>query len=267
MFMKSFLPVAAAGAIVLAAGAANATIQTYNTQSAYIGAFTSNPNLTSAHSDPVDWGVFANSLGISNPNGATVPNASMMTTTGANPGEVISASTSGTTSFTTYINQGTGLTNFRGDFTNGAAILFTSAGPGGIGSITLGFHTAITGLGFDLQTVATGAYTFTITAFNSSNVQLGSVSSTGTSTGKASPSFGTAAFAGITSDAANISYVTISSTNAAAGFAIDTSLVYHNPINQTSGGSGTQTPEPGTLGLLGAGLAGLGLVRRRRSQA
>ena len=265
MFMKSLLPLAAAGAMLLAAGATKAAVVTYTTQTAYMNAFTTNPNLTTAKSDPVDWGLFANSLGIANPNNASVPNLSSFTTTGSNPGEIITASTSGGTPFTSYVNQATGVTNWRGDFLNGTTVLYSNAS-GGSGSIILAFATAVTGLGLDLQTKLSVAYTFTIAAFDSHNSLLGSASSSGTSTGTSSASFGTAAFAGITSDLANISYVQLTSTNASSGFAIDTSLVYHNPINQTSGG-GTQTPEPGTLGLLGAGLAGLGLVRRRRIQA
>jgi hypothetical protein len=89
------------------------------------------------------------------------------------------------------------------------------------------------------------------------------------STGKASSSFGTAAFAGLTSTAGDISYVTITAlgANTASGFAIDTSLIYHFANNQTSGNQTQTTPEPGTLALLGAGLAALGAVRRRRQRA
>jgi len=38
------------------------------------------------------------------------------------------------------------------------------------------------------------------------------------------------------------------------------------PTGTTSSGGSTQVPEPGVLGLLGAGLIGLAVARRRKSQ-
>jgi hypothetical protein len=139
-------------------------------------------------------------------------------------------------------------------------------------TITLSFAGAVTGFGLDAQTSLAGAYGFTIQAFSGSetgtHTLLGTATnSVSTSLGRATDAFGAAPFAGITSTAGDISYVVITATgaNTGLGFAIDTSLIYHFANNQTSS-SGTQTPEPGTLGLLGAGLAGLGWVRRRRNR-
>jgi hypothetical protein len=267
MFMKSLLTVAAAGAIVLAAGSASAALVSYTTSSSYNAAFTtSGSGLTTSVSDPVDWGAFATSLHASNPSNASVPNLSSMTTTGVNGGETITVASGNASTFTTQFNSSTG--TWKGDFANNTTVLFTAAS-----SMTLSFGTAVTGLGLDLQTLATGAYGFTMQAFNAQHQSLGSVTSLGaTSSGNATTGlhypadYGTAAFLGITSTAADISYVTITPTNAALGFSIDTSLIYHLPINQTTGNQ-TQTPEPGTIALLGAGLAALGAVRRRRNRA
>jgi hypothetical protein len=248
-----------AGGLLLAASAANATVATYTSASAYnnFGGLG-----TIGISDPVDWGQFSLAQGNGTVNNSSVSNNSVMNTSN---GEKVTATNGNAQGFTVYTNGlTTGLpsTRWDGDFANGTNVLSTQAT-----SITLSFNGAITGFGIDAQTSLAGAYGFTIQAYNSSNVLLGTASASGTSTGRTSSNFGSAAFAGLTSTAGDISYVVITATgpNTGSGFAIDTSLIYHFANNHTSGG-GSQTPEPGTLALLGAGLAALGAVRRRRNR-
>src|ERR1700753_352345 len=124
MSVKSLLgAMAAVGSLMLTAGAANASIATYTTSSAYLAAFTSDPNLTNAVSDPVDWGAFADSLHTARDNG-TVPNNSTMTTTGAHGGETIKVSSGNNSTFTTYLNAQTG--HWKGNFLNNTNVLFTA---------------------------------------------------------------------------------------------------------------------------------------------
>ena len=261
MFMKSILTIAAAGAIVFAAGAANATVATYTTATAY-NAFGGGGTIGS--SDPVDWGVFSKAQGNATINNSSVANGSSMST---GSGEKVVATNGAANSFNVYTNGATGGlagTRWDGNFASGTNILAT-----GSTKITLTFTGAITGFGIDAQTSNAGAYGVTIQAYNSSGTLIGTASNSGTSTGRSTNGkFNEAAFAGLTSTAGNISYVVITATgaNTSAGFAIDTSLIYHFANSQISGNS-QATPEPGTLGLLGAGLVGLGWVRRRRSQA
>jgi hypothetical protein len=263
MFKKSLFSAVAAGALLLAAGAANATISTYTTSSAFVTGATGATAPLNQVADQVNWAVFDSSLGQPSNNGS-IPTGAQLTTA---EGETVTVTNSSTNqrAFTTYV-EGAG--TWDGNFANGTTVLYNY----NTLSTTLSFATALSGLGVDLQTKLAGTYQFTITAFDSSGTQLGqALSLSGTSAGSSSSNGtsheGTVLFAGLTSTSANISFVTITSTNNTLGFAIDTSLIYHTNTSGTGGTGGTQTPEPGTLGLLGAGLAGLGWVRRRRSQA
>ena len=269
MLMRSLFAAFAAAAVSLAAGGAHATLGVYTSASSYNAAFTTvGSGLTNSVSDPVDWGSFATSLHAANPQNASVPNGSSMTTAnGANGGEKITVASGNNSTFTTQYNDVAG--TWKGDFADKTTVLFTAAN-----SMTLSFGTAVTGLGLDLQTLSKGSYSFTIQAFNAQGTSLGSfTSNAASSTGNATTSlhypadYGTAAFLGITSTAADISYVTITPTNSTLGFAIDTSLIYHLPISQTAASQSAQTPEPGTLVLLAVGLIALGLVRHRRQSA
>jgi len=259
MFTKSLLGLVAAAGFMFAAGAANATVATYTDQNLY----TANNGGSIGIRDDVDWGLFSQAQGNATPNNSSVATGSTMTTSN---GEKITATNGNSQGFTVYTNgQASGLPNTRwnGDFANGTNVLSTQAS-----SITLSFNGAITGFGIHAQTVLAGAYSFQIQAFNSAGGLLGTATASGTSTGRTSNSFNTAAFAGLVSTAGDISYVTITATQGqASGFAIDTSLIYHFANNQTSGNQTQTTPEPGTLALLGAGLAALGAVRRRRQRA
>jgi hypothetical protein len=271
MFMKSFLTVMAASGMFLAVNAAQAAtiITPYTTVSSFVAGATGSNAPANQVADNVNWGVFADTLGTAH-DGGTIPTPKSMTTSA---GETVSAKAGDGNAFTTFV-QGQ---SWSGQFNTGTTVLETSANKS-TQPITLAFATAVSGIGVDLQTVDSGQYTFTITAFSggtngSGGTMIGSATNTGISTGafdSANP--GTVIFAGLTSNKYNISYVQISASGASIGdgFAIDTSLIYHTNINGTSNpdpSQSTSTPEPGTLALLGAGLAALGAVRRRRNRA
>jgi hypothetical protein len=280
MLTKYLALMGLAGALALASTGARATVYTTTSASAF-ATLGINGTAVGSTADSVNWGLFAQHLGTSQNNGSIATGAS----TGTPNGDSVTVVSGDGNGFATYIEgQGsapvtsgrtfTPGTAWNGLFTAGTTILATSDG-----TITLSFATPLIGLGIDAQIFNSGAYSETLKAYNSTGQLLGTVTNTGTSTGATSgdkSKEGTAPFVGIATDAQNnaqslasqgISYITISTsctaTNCASGgFAIDTSVLYHYPINNVS--RPTATPEPATLSLLGAGLAGLGFIRRRR---
>ena len=265
MRVKSILPLAATSVMVLAATGAHASTLAFTTQSAFTTAATGGAAPANQVADAVNWGMFDSAYSQPNNNGS-IQYGSTVTTALGEGVTVTNSSAPSNLAFTTYTEGGP---NWQGNFVAGTTILYNGSNE----TTTLTFANALSGLGVDLQVESgsTGlpkSYTFTLTAYDALGTVLGTATDSGVSHGISTGSTyeGTVSFAGITSSSANIKSVTISSSQNSAGFAIDTSIIYHNNLQTGGSGGSQQTPEPGTLGLLGAGLAGLGAIRRKRKQ-
>jgi hypothetical protein len=266
MPMTFIVRILAAAAMVLASEQAHATVFTTTNSTAFMTL--GNNASTGVVADQVNWGLFDQSLGHMPYDDQTIQNNAWMTTP---QGETVSVQSGNGGSFTTFVE---GQANWQGDFANGTTILYTSSS-----SITLSFSTALVGIGVDAQIEDTGDFSVTLNAYDAAGDLLESFTNNGVSTGTGpngvggggpggDANEGTAPFVGLATDSiqsnvasTGISYVTITAAGTNGdGFAIDTSLVYHYAIESDPP---ALAPEPGTLGLLGAGLAGLAFFRRR----
>lgn len=141
-------------------------------------------------------------------------------------------------------DQGNG---WSGNFASGDALLWST----GHGPATLTFGTNVSAAGFQIQDDYFGAFTATISAYDSSNNLLGTFNEAGVST---SNSDNSAIFIGIKDTSADIAKIVVNADR--NDFAINKMDIATNPVPEASSILG--------LGSL-VSLSGLFLMRRRRA--
>ena len=138
-------------------------------------------------------------------------------------------------------------TNWAGLFYNADSVLFDNftSGP-----VTLSFGTPLSSLSLAAESENYGLYTETAIAYDGETV-VDTESTTATST--YSP--GTVTYLAV--NGTDITSVVFTTTNDLDGFALDGG--YGAPVDSTP----TSTPEPASITILGIGLVGVGVARRR----
>ena len=209
--------------------------------SAWATTGSTNPN---DFQDPVDW---CSNFGCQ---GADLGTPQAWTSNGARTGMVGLVSSQNMKN----LQQGS---DWLGNFNDGMGVLYNGVNSGNNpGGILMSFDNPVFGAGAYIQQEEFGGFTATIQLFDSSFNLLGSFSADGNS----DQNVGTALFIGAFDSTADVSYALFDTTGVSDDdFAIGTAIL------RTQGQ--TQTPEPGTLLLLGSSVIGAaGVVRRRMSR-
>lgn len=149
-------------------------------------------------------------------------------------------------------DQGSG---WSGNFAPGDELIWTANTPG---PIVIDFISPVSAIGAQIQRDQFGRFTGTIAVYDSANALLETYDLAGLSNASAHNS---AIFLGISRTLADIDRVEFN-VSASADFAI-------NQVDIVSGSEENENeirsiPEPASLTLLGIGLAGLGVVRRKQ---
>ena len=150
-----------------------------------------------------------------------------------------------------YVQNGSG--GYVGAFSPGDILLDSGFNPG---PITINFATAVRGVGFNIASLNTGAFTGSIQFFGVGNVLFGTLNVAGTSS---FANDGSAPFLGGTSSARDITRVVISTSGAG------TELTINQMSLLTTDAPGGAIPEPSTITLFSAALVGCAWMRRRRA--